>query len=68
LLIDALDRQDLAAMPWFEELGPALRAALGNERFAQLDGAVRSLQFRRAAAMLRDESLVNDAEAAARTP
>jgi len=68
LLIDALDRQDLAAMPWFEELGPALRAALGLERFEQLDAAMRSLQYRRAAAMLRDEALLNDAEAAARTP
>ncbi|SCK51996.1 PAS domain S-box-containing protein [Variovorax sp. HW608] len=68
LLVDALDRQDLAAMPWFEELGPALRAALGDERFAQFDAAVRSLQFRRAAALLRDASLVSDAEAAARTP
>ncbi|MBO9649128.1 MAG: PAS domain S-box protein [Variovorax sp.] len=68
LLVDALDRQDLAAMPWFEELGPALRGALGEERFAELDVAVRSLQFRRAGALLRDASLVNDAEAASRTP
>ncbi|WP_431276101.1 Hpt domain-containing response regulator [Variovorax ureilyticus] len=68
LLVDALDRQDLAAMPWFEELSPALRAALGEVRFAQIDGAVRSLQFRSAAALLRDASRVSDAEAVAHTP
>jgi CheY-like chemotaxis protein len=53
LLIDALGRQDLAAMPWFDELGPSLRGALGPERFAALDGAIRALQFKQAVEILR---------------
>ena len=53
LLIDALGRQDLSAMSWFEEVGPSLRGALGPERFAALDGAIRALQFKRAVEILR---------------
>lgn len=53
LLIDALGRQDLSAMSWFEEVGPSLRGSIGPERFAELDGAIRALQFKRAAEILR---------------
>lgn len=52
-LTDTLESQDFAAMTCFEEVGPSLRAALGAERFAELDGAVKTLQFKRAVEILR---------------
>ena len=47
-----LERQDLAAVARLDELAVALRASVGDERYAQIRDAVRQLDFRRAVVLL----------------
>lgn len=51
-LIDALRERSASALPRLDELAPALRAHLGEQRFGALERAMQTLRFRRAAEIL----------------
>jgi len=54
MLIDALRERSASALPRLDELGPALRAHLGEHRFGALERALQTLRFRRAAEILEE--------------